>query len=90
MPSRTRVLARLAVAAAGLLVLGLAVAACPQQEGERCQRDQDCADGLKCNQGTQLCQVGVSGTMDASIDVAIDAEIDATVDAAVDAAPTAR
>lgn len=34
------------------LLAGGVIAACKQSEGERCQVNADCEDGLACNQGT--------------------------------------
>ena len=91
MSTRARILVSLGTAAAGLLTLGLAFGACDQQEGERCQRTEDCAEGLTCNLGTQLCQEqGTGGNLDAGIDVPLDAdEPDGALDAAPDASPDA-
>src|SRR5687767_5622314 len=88
MSTRSRILMSLGTAVTGLLVLGLGFGACDQTEGERCQRTEDCAEGLTCNQGTQLCQTAGTGTnRDAGIDVPLDAdELDAPTDAAADAA----
>lgn len=74
------------------LVLAVAtwVAACKQEEGERCQVDEDCSDGLLCNQATQECSRTTGGGIDASVpdgppvDAAIDA-IDSNIDAPIDA-----
>lgn len=91
MSTRSRVLASLATgvtALLGLALLGLGFGACDQGEGERCQRNQDCASGLQCNQGTHLCQAGVSDGGVGGIDAPLDAdEPDAPTDAAVDAPP---
>ena len=82
MSTRSPVLLSLATA---LTLLGLTLGACDQGEGERCQRSSDCAAGLTCNLGTQLCQAGVVGIGDAAVDAPLDAEIDAGPDAAPDA-----
>jgi hypothetical protein len=91
MPTRVRILVPLGTALAALLALGLAFGACGQEEGERCQRTEDCAEGLTCNLGTQLCQEqGTGGNLDAGVDVPLDAdEPDAPADAAPDASPDA-
>ena len=34
----------------------LGIASCKQGEGERCQRDGDCAAGLTCNKGESVCR----------------------------------
>ncbi len=62
----------------GALLLSLAIVpatACKQGEGERCQDSVDCADGLECNMGTQLCQEPGGGgvTFDAAPQVVVDA-----------------
>ncbi len=82
----------LATALAGLTLVATMFGACDQAEGERCQRTADCAEGLTCNLGTQLCQAGVAGTGDSGVDTPLDAEEpdaapDAAIDAAIDAAP---
>lgn len=38
------------------VVLALALAACEQGVGERCQVQSDCEDGLVCNKATNQCQ----------------------------------
>ena len=93
MPRRSRLVVSLGTAVTGLALLGLALASCDQEEGERCQRASDCAEGLTCNLGTGLCQTeGTGGLRDAGVDVPLDAdeidaaELDAGADAAVDAA----
>lgn len=47
--------AAMTAALAALFVLG-GGAACKQGEGEVCQIDDDCEDGLECNAGTMRCQ----------------------------------
>ena len=44
------------VAAVALATLGFAFSACDQGEGERCQVQADCEDGLVCNKATNQCQ----------------------------------
>ena len=64
----------------GLLCAGV-IAACKQTDGERCQIDRDCADGLVCNQGTNppSCQAQRGNEqIDASVP---DADPDAPTDA---------
>lgn len=73
-----RPLARIAAAGAALLLLG--AAGCKQGEGERCQLDSDCADGLVCNQATTTCQTTRTSGGDAGFPV--DARV-ALPDAAV-------
>lgn len=47
---------RLAIAFGLTAVFALAlVASCKQGEGERCQVNEDCEDGLVCAQATQTC-----------------------------------
>lgn len=75
------------------------VATCKQDEGDRCQVDTDCAQGLVCNRVTSTCQTSAGGGPDGSIrpdaaGPAIDARPvdarppDARVDASIDAPPT--
>lgn len=72
------------------LVIGAStwVAGCKQEEGARCQVDEDCSDGLLCNQATQQCSQTTGGGIDATVpdgpppDAAIDA-IDAPPDVAI-------
>ena len=50
----------------GLLALGLL--GCKQGEGEVCQINEDCEEGLECNAGTRRCQKpGTAGAPDASV-----------------------
>lgn len=56
----------------------VALAACKQGEGERCQVTSDCEEPLICNIASQECQ-GTSGT---SIDANL--PVDAPTDAAID------
>lgn len=39
-----------------LALVALALAACEQGVGERCQVQSDCEDGLVCNKATNQCQ----------------------------------
>ena len=81
-----------------VLALMLAVGACKQGEGDRCQINDDCETGLVCNASEGVCQKpggsADAGVADAEVAVdsspAADALSDATVtDAAVtDAAVT--
>ncbi len=58
------------------VVLALGLLGCKQGEGEVCQINDDCQEGLECNAGTRRCQKpGTVGTPDASVD-----EPDAAVD----------
>lgn len=75
-----------------ILGLTLALSACKQGEGERCQIDDDCEDGLTCNPtggGFSECS-GVGG---ADTDAAPTPDAQPTVDAPptadIDAAPAA-
>ena len=63
------------------------LAACKQGEGDRCQVQGDCEDGLVCNRSTNSCQE-VAGGFDGQI--APDAAVDGgpPIDAAVDAVPS--
>jgi hypothetical protein len=66
---------------------GLWVAACKQDEGDRCQTKADCTDGLVCNQATQTCAKMIGGGIDAMVPqqpMPDAAEPDAPTDAAVD------
>ena len=71
------------------LVLGAAawMVGCKQSEGDRCQVNDDCADGLLCNQATQQCSQTSGGGIDATVPdgPAVDAAVDAMPDAMVDA-----
>ena len=78
------------------LAIALAAAAwsaCKQEEGERCQIDDDCSDGLLCNRATQQCARTSGGGIDATVpidgpqgaDSLIDSDIDAPVDSPIDA-----
>ncbi|HVV84335.1 MAG TPA: hypothetical protein VHE35_14810 [Kofleriaceae bacterium] len=90
MSIRSRLLAGVATAAAGLTGLALSFGGCRPGEGDRCQRNADCPDPLICNVGTQECQQGVSDNRDSGVDVPLDAdEVDAADDAPTDAAPDA-
>jgi hypothetical protein len=69
--------------AAALLAVALpmvgAVASCKQGEGQRCQVQSDCEDGLQCNVGEGVCRTVITGDVDAlpPPDAATDAAIDA-------------
>jgi hypothetical protein len=72
--------------AAGLLLMWV-LAGCKQGEGEVCQINDDCEDGLDCNAGTGRCQrPGGAPTFDAGTPTP-DAMVDAAVDAGIDAGP---
>ena len=67
-----------------------ATTGCQQGEGERCQTNSDCEDGLTCNRSTNTClsgstQSGIDAGIDAPLDAAIDAGLDAAIDAMLDA-----
>jgi len=55
--------------AAALLAVALpmvgAVASCKQGEGQRCQVQSDCEDGLQCNVGEGVCRTVITGDVDA-------------------------
>ncbi len=56
------------IAAALLLATAGLVTACRQDEGDRCQVNADCGDGLVCNQATQTCaKRGEEGGIDADV-----------------------
>ena len=62
----------------------LALPACKQGQGERCQVDSDCEEGLLCAPATKTCEHTASGGFDASPDaIPIDAGIDGMPDAAI-------
>jgi hypothetical protein len=77
----------LLLVAGGLVTLLLG---CKQGEGDRCQVNEDCEDGLTCNQATNppRCQRSEGNNpIDAALPIdAIDAAIDAPLD---DAPPDA-
>lgn len=83
---------RFALAAACFVALAGVAAACKQQEGERCQTDDDCESGLSCNQATSQCaSSNSSSAIDATTPDFLDAELDpdAPIDALDDAEPDA-
>jgi hypothetical protein len=59
---------------------------CDQSEGDRCQTNKDCSDGLLCNQATQSCARSGGGDIDATVPDIIDAPIEKD-DAGVDTMP---
>lgn len=61
----------------------IAFAGCKQGEGERCQVNEDCEEGLVCNQATEQCALPGGGGIDATVPDG------PTVDAAPDAPPDA-
>ena len=63
MRQHLRVIVILAMAAG----LGVGLATCKQSEGDRCQVDTDCLEGLVCNQVTKTCQTSSGGGPDGSI-----------------------
>jgi len=74
--------------AALVAALGASIAACKQGEGEVCQIDEDCEEGLNCNAGTMLCQRpgGGGGLVDAA--PRTDSGVpDAGLDAGLDGGP---
>jgi hypothetical protein len=54
------------------LVLG-GIASCKQGEGERCQVNADCEEGLACNVGEGVCRGSESKQIDAELDAMPDA-----------------
>lgn len=76
-----RVLITCALAFTGTIVT---LASCKQGQGERCQVDEDCANGLVCNMAKNTCQSTTGGDLDASV---IDMAPVPVQDAAVDAPP---
>jgi len=87
---------KLAVVASFVLAAGVWIAACKQDEGDRCQTSADCTGDLVCNQATQTCAKSIGGGIDANVpelpapdafeqpDAAVDAAIDSSIDAAID------
>jgi hypothetical protein len=69
------------------MFVAAAVVSCKQGEGERCQVDDDCANGLACNRAKNTCQSSEGGDLDAGIIDAVPA--DGAVDAPPDAVPDA-
>ncbi|HUS29554.1 MAG TPA: hypothetical protein VMZ53_13670 [Kofleriaceae bacterium] len=49
------------------LVICLLLVGCESGEGERCQVDSDCANGLVCNKAKNVCTTGKGGDLDASV-----------------------
>ena len=78
---RRRAAIGLASVALSLLAIG-GVASCKQGEGERCQVQADCEEGLQCNEGEGVCRSVSTGDIDALLP--IDAPADAAIDAAID------
>jgi hypothetical protein len=80
---------RLGLALALLVGSVVAIVACGQGIGDRCQIDTDCADnsaGVVCNKATNTCQDTNGGGIDASVpDAPTDAPPDAPPDAPRDA-----
>jgi hypothetical protein len=75
---------RLALTAVCFAALAGVMVACKQQEGDRCQSDEDCETGLSCNQATSKCaSSNMSEPIDATTPDFLDAELDP--DAPVDA-----
>lgn len=82
-PTSSFIAKRFAFVAASLaLVTAIASGAmsmltgCDQAEGDRCQVDTDCEDGLLCNQATQSCARTGGGDIDATVPDIIDAPIE--------------
>ena len=78
----------LSLVAASLALIALAlggVASCEQGEGARCQGDDDCAEGLTCNQGEGVCRSDSSDNQPADAELPPDAPPDAPIDARIDA-----
>jgi len=76
------------------LAVVLALTACRQGEGERCQVDSDCEEGLVCTGRTRTCEHSAASPRDASPDAEpidamgpVDAAVDAAPDAMIDAGP---
>jgi hypothetical protein len=57
-----------------LVIAGIALAACKQEEGGVCQTNADCDDGLTCNAGTKRCQDPRAVTLDAGFPDAVPAD----------------
>ncbi|HWU89894.1 MAG TPA: hypothetical protein VN253_21680 [Kofleriaceae bacterium] len=68
----------IAIASLGLTLLGLgAIASCKQGEGERCQVQADCEDGLTCNEAEKICRGSAKNSQDIDAPLAPDAAPDA-------------
>ncbi len=81
-------LASFALAAACFTTVALS--ACDQGEGQRCQRNSDCQDGLVCPALTSVCQrsnIGNDAVISPDANIDGGPTDDATVDATVDAIP---
>jgi hypothetical protein len=63
------------------------VAGCKSGLNERCQLDDDCAEGLVCAPGAMICVDMVPGNNDGGTDAPLDASIDAPIDADLTDAP---
>jgi len=61
------------------LFVVVALAACKQGLGDRCQVNSDCSDGLICSAATGTCESPTSTGIDASVPGQVDAGIDAHV-----------
>ncbi len=89
MSQRVCSLGRALGAVALVIGIGTWVAACKQEEGDRCQVNTDCSGGLVCNQATQTCAKPGGGGIDADVpdgppaDAAVDT-VDAPIDAPID------
>jgi hypothetical protein len=51
-----------------------ALAACKQGQGDRCQVNDDCDNGLVCNKAKNTCQSSSGGDLDASVIDAVPAD----------------
>lgn len=66
------------------LMLSVGGVGCKQGEGDRCQINDDCEDGLVCNASEQICQQPGSDTPDARLNIDSGPAVDAgTADAMV-------
>ena len=81
---RTVSLVVASLALSALAVGGLA--SCRQGEGQRCQVQADCEEGLQCNEGEGLCRAQPMGELDAlpPPDAPLDAPVDSAIDSSID------
>jgi hypothetical protein len=61
-----------------VVVIGLQIAGCKSAEGDRCQVDDDCEVGLRCNKSKHTCEGEGGGQVDAEVPemLPVDAAID--------------
>jgi hypothetical protein len=70
------------VASLGLSLLVLVgIGSCKQGEGQRCQIQDDCEEGLLCNVGEGVCRAASSEAIDAELPEAPPPDVPVIVDA---------